>query len=402
MGQPYFPGLHVRGLHLGGLSFGGRHSQRLRSLGQPLADRVLGSSVLAALTSPHGVDRYLEQLDPMWAATEVRARIVEVHRETDGRHPVATITLQPTSTWRGHRAGQYVQVGVEINGARRTTRCFSISSAESGPGERFSITVRAHERVRPDQQRVSAFLVREAEPGEVVHLSQAEGQFTLSESPATPTNNHLLMISGGSGITPVMSQVRTLLRDGYDGRVNRKVTFLHYARSPEDQIFAEELRRIQWQDNGIDVHLRHGEDVFSRQALERLVPDFRLTDTWACGPAAMMALVVDAYDGSPRLRTEFFKLATGVLPGGGSAAGDVTFARAGGTASNTGASLLEQAEARGLAPEYGCRMGICFSCVSRKTEGTVRNVLTGEESSLPEEDIRICVSAPVGDCVVDL
>ena len=39
-------------------------------------------------------------------------------------------------------------------------------------------------------------------------------------------------------------------------------------------------------------------------------------------------------------------------------------------------------------------MGICFSCVSRKTEGTVRNVLTGEESSLPDEDIRICVSAP--------
>ena len=61
-----------------------------------------------------------------------------------------------------------------------------------------------------------------------MHLSQAEGQFTLSESPATPSNNELLMISGGSGITPVMSQVRTLLRDGYDGRANRKrVTFLH-------------------------------------------------------------------------------------------------------------------------------------------------------------------------------
>ena len=45
-------------------------------------------------------------------------------------------------------------------------------------------------------------------------------------------------------------------------------------------------------------------------------------------------------------------------------------------------------------------MGICFSCTSRKTEGTVRNVLTGEESSLPDEDIHICVCAPVGDCAV--
>jgi hypothetical protein len=47
-------------------------------------------------------------------------------------------------------------------------------------------------------------------------------------------------------------------------------------------------------------------------------------------------------------------------------------------------------------------MGICFSCTTRKTEGTVRNVLSGTESSLPDEDIQICVSAPVGDCVVDL
>ncbi len=366
---------------------------------QPLAQRILGSRALAALTSPHGVDRYLETVNPMWAATEVRARVVGISRETSGEHPVATLTLQPTSTWRGHRAGQYVQVGVEINGARRTTRCFSISSAESNPGERFSITVRAHEEARPGQQRVSRFLVREAQPGQVLHLSQAQGDFTLTESPATPTNNHLLMISGGSGITPVMSQIRTLLREGFDGKANRKVTFLHYARSAEDQIFAEELNRISWQDNGIDVHLRHGGELFSAEALARLVPNFRDTDTWACGPAPMMALVSEAYAGSPRLRTEFFKTPTIST---GSAEGEVSFTRAGTSATNTGASILEQAEAQGLRPEYGCRMGICFSCVSRKTEGTVRNVLTGEESSLPDEDIRICVSAPLGNCEIEL
>ncbi|MCW2846404.1 MAG: oxidoreductase [Marmoricola sp.] len=372
------------------------------TLTQSLAERVLASRALAALTSPHGVDRYLEQINPMWAATEVRARIVDIVRETDGENPVATITLQPTSTWRGHRAGQYVQVGVEINGNRRTTRCFSISSAESDPGEQFSVTVRAHEEAKPGQQRVSRFLVREARPGQILHLSQAEGQFTLTESPATPTNNELLMISGGSGITPVMAQVRTLLRDGYDGRANRKrVHFLHYARSTEDQIFAEELQRIAWQDNGIDVHLRYGEH-FSAESLARLVPDFRRTDTWACGPAPMMELVTAAYGDSPRLRTEFFKLSTGTPVDGDSAEGDVSFSRAGKTATNSGASLLEQAEALGLTPEYGCRMGICFSCVSRKEEGTVRNVLTGEESSLPGEDIRICVSTPVGSCSVDL
>jgi ferredoxin-NADP reductase len=368
------------------------------SLTAPLVQRVLASRTLNALATPHGVDRYLELVNPMWAATEVRARVVDVHRENprSAGAPVATLTLQPTHTWRGHRAGQHVQVGVELPGsARRLTRCFSISSAESGPGEPFTLTIRAH-----DEGQVSKFLVRDARPGQVLHLSQAEGDFTLTESPATPTNNRLLMISGGSGITPVMSQLRTLLRDGYDGHVGRKVTFVHFARSPEDQIYAAELAAVDAADNGVDVRLFHGDDaLFSAELLARIVPDFRDTDTWACGPAGMIDLVRAAYDGSSRLRVEFFKPPS---TASGDAEGEVAFTRTGAAVANTGASLLEQAEAAGLTPEFGCRMGICFSCTSRKTAGTVRNVLTGEESSLPDEDIRICVSAPVGDCSVEL
>ena len=368
-----------------------------------VTQRILGSKTLAALTSPHGVDRYLEMINPMWAATEVRARVVDVRRENPeaaGSAPVATLTLQPTSTWRGHRAGQYVQVGVELPGsARRMTRCFSISSAASLAGEPFTLTIRAHDEGPGRGQSVSKFLVTQARPGQMLHLSQAEGDFTLPVSPATPGPDPLLMISGGSGITPVMSQVRTLLRDGYDGKAGRKVTFLHYARSPEDQIFAAELAEIARADNGVEVHLRHGDQTFDERELRRLVPHFEDVDTWACGPAGLIDLVRAAYADSPRLRVEFFKPPSTATT---SAEGQVSFTRAGVSAANTGAPLLEQAEALGLEPEFGCRMGICFSCVKTKTEGTVRNVLTGEQSSLPDEDIRICVSAPVGDCAVDL
>ncbi len=364
-----------------------------------ITTKLLGSRTVAALTAPHGVDRYLEMLNPMWAATEVRARVVDIVRENPdatGSAPVATLTLQPTSTWRGHRAGQYVQVGVELpSSARRLTRCFSISSAASLPGEQITLTIRAN-----DEGQVSKYLVTEAQVGEVLHLSQADGQFTIHESAATPTNNHLVMISGGSGITPVMSQIRTLLRDGYDGRANRKVTFVHFARSEADQIFAEELAAVADSDNHIEVHLRYGDQTFSEFELRRLVPDYKNADTWACGPAGLIDLVKDAYgEENPRLRVEFFKPPTTTT---GSVEGDVTFTRAGESAPNTGAPLLEQAEALGLKPEFGCRMGICFSCVKTKTDGTVRNILTGEESSLPDEEIRICVSAPVGDCSVDL
>lgn len=360
-----------------------------------ITQRVLSSRLVAALAYPHGVDRYLEQVNPMWAATEVRARVVDIARETSGEHPVATLTLQPTGTWRGHRSGQYVQVGVDLEGGRRATRCFSISSAASLPGERFTLTIRSHA-----EGVVSRYLVDEAEPGLILHLSQAAGDFTVHESAATPTNNHLLMISGGSGITPVMSHVRTLLRDGYDGHVHRKVTFLHYARSRADQIFADELAEIAAADNGVTVHLRYGAHRFDADELRHLVGDFRRIDTWACGPSGLIELIQDAYADSPRLRVEFFK--PPAFAAAGDTDGTITFARSRTSVPNSGAHLLEQAEAAGLTPEFGCRMGICFSCTSRKTEGTVRNVLTGETSSLPDEDIRICVSAPVGSCSIDL
>jgi ferredoxin-NADP reductase len=358
-------------------------------------DRIVRSRTVAALASPHGVDHYLSRINPLWAAHEVRARVVDVRRETDTPGaPVATLTLQPTATWRGHRAGQHVQVGLDLPGsARRMTRCFSISSPASGAGEEITLTVRSH----ADGQ-VSRRLV-DAEPGLLLHLSQAQGDFTLPVSPATPGIDPLLFVSGGSGITPAMSMLRTLLRDGYSGRAGRPVTFVHYARSADDQIYADELARIAADDNDVTVHLRHGDARFSELDLRRVAPGFRDVDTWACGPAGMMELVRAAYGESPRLRLEHFKPP---VTASGSAEGDVTFAGADLRVANTGASILEQAEDAGLSPAYGCRIGICFSCTTRKAEGTVRNVLSGAESSLPDEDIQICVSAPVGDCVVDL
>ena len=151
------------------------------------------------------------------------------------------------------------------------------------------------------------------------------------------------------------------------------------------------------------MHLLHpelGDPNLSPAYLERLVPGYRDVPTWACGPAPMIEAVRAAYDGSDALARRVLPAARATS--GTSAEGDVAFARAGQEAPNCGATLLEQAEALGLKPEFGCRMGICFSCTAVKRDGTVRNVLTGEESSSPDEEIRVCVSAPVGDCVVDL
>lgn len=351
-----------------------------------LTQSILRSPVVGALTTPHGVDRYLELVNPMWVVNEVRARIVEIRRETRAGEPVATLTLEPSSAWRGHEAGQFVQVGVEVDGARRT-RCFSVSSAESKPGDLITITLRAN----PDGQ-VSKHLVNHARVGDVVNLSQADGQFTLPN----PLPQQVLLISGGSGITPVMSLLRTMLRRGYGGTV----TFVHYAQSPDHQIYADELCDLP---PNVHVHLVYpecGDAVYSTDELAKILPEYAEVDTWACGPAGLIELVQETYADNPRLRVEYFKTTTlGAVEG---AEGSTRFARSDLEAENSGDTLLEQAEALGLRPEYGCRMGICFSCTSRKTAGRVRNVVTGAESDQPDEDIQICVSAPVGDCVVEL
>jgi ferredoxin-NADP reductase len=355
-----------------------------------LATTILRSRAVSALTSPHGVDRYLELVNPMWAANEVRARLVDIDLEVDvpGAARVATLTFQPTSTWRGHRAGQYVQLGVELPGGRRTTRCFTVSSPDSKPGDRFTVTMRAN----PDGQ-VSQYLVEQARRGTLVHLSQAEGDFVLPDH----VPDHILFITGGSGITPAMSMLRSLQRRTHRGRI----TFLHYAQSEDHQIFKDELAEISQQGYGIDLHLVYpeaGGRNFSPMELERIVPGFRDVDTWLCGPAGLVNAVTPAYEGSDKLRVEYFKPPTF----SGVAGGEVSFAKSGVAAENSGDNILEQAEAAGLTPAFGCRMGICFGCVAIKKEGTVRNVLTGETSSLPDEQIRICVSTPEGDCSVEL
>ncbi len=352
-----------------------------------ITQSILRSPVVGALTQPHGVDTYLQLVHPMWTVNDVRARIVDIHRETRAGEPVATITLKTNKVWRGHQAGQYVQVGVEVDGTRRT-RCFSVSSPESGSDQLIQITVRSN----PDGT-VSKHLVNHARVGEIVHLSQAEGEFVLPN----PLPTEIVLISGGSGITPGMSILRTLLRRGYGGTV----TFLHYAQSADHQIFAEELAELP---PNIRVHLVYPEQggrFFTEMELRRLVPNFEDVDTWACGPAGLIEKVTAAYGDSDRLRVEFFKLST-LAPSTEDATGTVAFTRSGTEGENTGATLLEQAEALGLKPEFGCRMGICFSCTATKTAGTVRNVISGEESSQPDEEIRICVSSPVGDCHVDL
>jgi ferredoxin len=86
----------------------------------------------------------------------------------------------------------------------------------------------------------------------------------------------------------------------------------------------------------------------------------------------------------------------------GEITGQIAFTESAICVTNDGRSLLEQAEDAGLTPEYGCRMGICFSCTKVKTAGCTQNLLTGEIESDPDTEIQLCISVPVGDVAINL
>jgi ferredoxin len=102
-----------------------------------------------------------------------------------------------------------------------------------------------------------------------------------------------------------------------------------------------------------------------------------------------------------RVRTEQFLVATPPLTLENEA-GLVQFTRSKKQLNGDARNLLEQAEATGLSPKYGCRMGICMTCKCKKIEGVTRDVRTGELNTDHDVEIALCVSAPIGNVSIDL
>ena len=349
---------------------------------------------LDLFAGPAGVDGYLEQIRPTWARQDCRAEVTATRNETPDS---VTLSLRANRAWRGFRAGQFLQVGIEIDGVRRT-RCYSPASP-AGNGRDLEVTVKSH-----PEGLVSNFLIERARPGMVLALDQAAGDFHLPDR----RPERVLLISGGSGITPVMSMLRTLCAECHDG----PITFLHFAPDPERAIYRDELERMAARHPNVRLIRSYtraaGEGELDGHldavTLTRAEPEYPTFETFACGPPALLDSVREIWAADrleSRLHVESFVPPT-LIPDSGVAGGSIHFASSDVRLENSGASLLEQAEGAGLTPETGCRMGICHTCSCRKAAGTVKNLATGEVSSGEDEEIQICVSAPLGDVVVDL
>ena len=360
-----------------------------------LVRTALPLGLLDALAGPHGIDRYVELVRPTVSLRELRAEVVHVRRQTTDS---VTLRLRPNARWRGFEPGQFVGVTVEVDGVRRT-RCYSPANSAHAADGCLELTMRAH-----PHGLVSNYLREAARPGLVVGLAQADGDFVL---PAQRPDR-LLLVSGGSGITPVLSMLRTLCDEGHSD----PVTFLHYARNERSVAYRSELAQlVERHPNVQAIHVytrgrskgpRHGH--LSRAQLTALAPDMLGAPAYVCGPPALIdgvRALWGAEGAEANVHSESF-LPVRVAPPADGVTGTVRFRTSAVEADNSGEPLLVQAEAAGLRPLHGCRMGICHTCTCRKLAGQVRNINSGELSSAEEEDIQICVSVPAGDVELDL
>jgi ferredoxin-NADP reductase len=359
-----------------------------------LGRRLLSSRLLETIVSPNGIDGYGEMIDPTFSLRDVRGEIIKVNRQTPRS---VTLTIKPNSNWKGFEAGQHVGTIVEVDGVL-TTRFYSPSS-NSADNSRLELTVSLHEG-----GTVSTKLIDDAHAGMIIGLTPAEGEFTLPKK----RPGDLLLIAGGSGITPLMSILRTLTAEGHKGNV----TLLRIARTQDDALYERELKELASRHKNIKVVTAYTREKvpgsihghLTQAKLAGVCKDLSKTDAYVCGPPGLTEAAEALWEkqgAGDRLKVESFTLPE-ITISEEDATGTLTFSASGVEIDNDGRTLLDQAEDAGLSPRCGCRMGICRTCVAHVEEGVVRDVRTGELHTIKDEDIQTCVNAPVGEFSIEI
>lgn len=369
----------------------GRFSSRLRT-------------VLDAAVTPLTVDDILDHFAPLrpGAAVGLQGRIESVQAETAD---AATIVIKPGKDWAGHIPGQYVRVGVDVNGIR-LWRTYSLTHGPRRDG-RISITVKAI-----PGGAVSQHLVHSARAGQMVHLAQAEGDFVLDTSGVGPTK--LLLVTAGSGITPVIGMLRNLYNrsNAHSVAGDFDIVLVHSAMSRDEVIFGAELRdhaeagRLRLIERHTDT-----DGLLTTADLETEVPDLAERAAYACGPAGLLDTLEAFYaDRRLTLNTERFRAAIVDTDAEGGTLNFASGTTAPQVVDTDGATpILDAAESAGVLMPSGCRIGICMGCVLPMKSGAVRNLRTGEltvavpgETNAGGVPIQTCISAAAGDCHIDL
>jgi len=323
-------------------------------------------------------------------------------------------------------AGQFLTLMLDIAGTP-VNRCYTISSPPTRPN-RIAITVK-----RVAGGKVSNWVHDNIVPGSKVNAMSPLGAFTLTSRPA----EKLLFLSAGSGITPLMSMLRTL----YDLGSDADVVFLHSARTPSDIVFRSELAAIEmFMPNLRVVHVCEADYPSERWGgmrgrlsptmLHTIVPDLLERTILNCGPLPYMESVrrilgeldyhLDSYHEEsftfddpalpgatpPPEGVAYEDIAVAAPPAGddGVATFSVEFTKSGRTVTcRADENVLDAAIAAGVRLPSSCSQGMCGTCKLPKLSGEVEMNHNGgiRPREITAGKILVCCSKPLSDLSLD-
>lgn len=314
-------------------------------------------------------------------------RVVEVRRETPG---AVTLVLEGGGTF-DFRPGQFFTLVTDIDG-RQVRRPYSASSA---PGStRLELTVKHVEGGRFSSHVHSSLAV-----GDRLSVRGPSGAFHLE------AGHDVVLIAAGSGVTPMMSMIRTLLAES-----TNRAALLYSNRSAQETIFAAELERLARHDRFSVTHVLTSRDGRLDVSGVREWANSRAssgTRFYLCGPEPLMDTARQALDelGVPDEHVHVERYTTGPVAAVGSTTPQRMLIENGGAAVvEPGQTLLDAGLAAGLPLPFSCTVGSCGECVVRLRAGKVSqqepNCLTAQEKA--DGRILTCTSVPLTEVTLEV
>jgi glycine betaine catabolism B len=357
-----------------------------------------------------------------WVKGDLTVRCIRITDETTDAKTFAFMADPPVRFQ--YQPGQFVNLELSIN-STSILRSYSISSSPSR-SQTLEITVKrvpapSHTPEAPSGL-VSNWLHDHLQVGDFIKLAGPFGKFTCAPMPPPK----LLMISAGSGITPMMSMSRWIL----DLAISTDIIFYYCARSPQDIIFRQELEIMSARSPNFHLVLSTTRSALGQPwysltgrltaaVLQSVAPDFQERTAYVCGPSSFMQTVKDLLAGlhfpmqnyyeesfsNSKKTTQTATPTTPIKSERRSTQSIVVFSQSSKQISSDGSeSILELAEQEGIKIRSNCRQGVCGACKRQKLEGEVN--YDAEPDALDTGDraagyVLTCVASPAGRVVIE-
>lgn len=369
----------------------------------------------ACLTEEAATDVVATGLLPLQRRKLCRLRVARIYQETPDVKTFRLVACHGGGVPFSYLPGQFLTLKLPV-GEKPIRRSYTISSSPT-QGYYCEITVK-----REEHGAGSRYLHDHVSVGDTLEVQAPSGRFVFTGEDA----EHIVLIAGGVGITPMMSVARALTDMEWDGRID----FVIACTDPEHFIFEADLARLQERHENLHVFVamsRIDKDLsgyrkgrLSRELLAEWVPSITSARVHLCGPPAMMDAVrkmlseLDVPDGSvhtenfggeqkPRVRAEAraATAATELAETGG----QLSFERSGKSVQlQPDETLLEAAERCGVEIDYSCRVGLCGVCTVKLLQGEVSMEV---EDGLEPEDreagmVLACQAKSTGDVSIDV